>query len=90
MFYIDLQIPFTDLFLIQMKWVIYDESDDTTEERLLGTRDDKFEANSLKDDGSETYTAYLKMLNVNHAEDSDKVISFNFEVLDLVLHKICK
>ena len=63
-----------------MKWIIYDESEDRTEERLLGTRNDKFEANSLEEDGSETYTAYLKILNVNHEEDSDKVITFNFEV----------
>ena len=63
-----------------MKWTIYDESEDESTEMKLGRRTDKYEANSLKSDGSQTYTAYLRMKNVKHEDDDDKTITFNVEV----------
>merc|ERR1711953_818360 len=48
----------------KMKWIIYDESEDESTEMRLGRKTDKYEANSLKSDGSQTYTVYLSMNNV--------------------------
>ena len=63
-----------------MKWTIYDESEDESTEMKLGRTTDKYEANSLKSDKSQTYTAYLRMKNVKHEDDDDKTITFNVEV----------
>ena len=68
-----------------MKWIIYDESEDESTEMRLGRKTDKYEANSLKSDGSQTYTVYLSMNNVKHEEDDDKIITFNVEVCFLFL-----
>ena len=64
----------------QIKWVITDESKDEPTEIKLGKRTDKYEATSLKSDGSQTYTVHLHMKNVKHDEDGDKIITLEVEV----------
>ena len=64
-----------------MKWVIYDKSEDNSIEKRLGSKDDKYEAYSLKEDGNDAYTASFSMKNVNHDEDFDKVITFRADVI---------
>ena len=61
-------------------WKILTVMSDRRTEIKLGKRTDKYEATSLKSDGSQTYTVHLHMKNVKHDEDGDKIITLEVEV----------
>ncbi len=62
-------------------WVIEDPSNGAEAELVPGDQRGKVEANSIAQQGEDTYDAYLRIKNIDKDQDGDKTIKFVIKVL---------